>query len=350
MKKLFKYNMLLAALFCFNACANNTSAEAPKPHINSNQNNVLIAKNIVQKFGKLSISGNRIVNQDGKPVSLSGVSYFWSTTGWTQDRFYNENSVNYFVSDWNASLVRAAISAQGKGSILDDPSNMKKAEAIIDAAIKNGIYVLVDWHSHHAENNTKEAVAFFDAISKKYAGVPNIIYEIYNEPLNNVSWSNVVKPYSLEVIAAIRKNDPDNLIIVGTPTWSQDVDIAAQDPITGFKNIAYTMHFYAGTHKEGLRTKTQTALDKGLAIFVTEWGTINANGDGAVDYASTNTWFEFMNKHCLSNANWAVSDKNETASIFKSGTPSNGPYSDKDLTTSGVFVKSLVKTGTKICE
>lgn len=152
------------------------------------------------------------------------------------------------------------------------------------------------------------------------------------------------------MIAAIRKNDPDNLIIVGSPTWSQDVDIAAQDPITGFKNIAYTMHFYAGTHKEDLRSKTQTALDKGLAIFVTEWGTINANGDGAVDYASTNTWFEFMNKHCLSNANWAVSDKNETASIFKAGTPSKGPFSDKDLTTSGVFVKTLVKTGTKICE
>lgn len=166
MKKLFKYNMLLAALFCFNACANNTNAEAPKSQITTAENNGLIAKNIVQKFGKLSVNGNRIVNQTGKPVSLSGISYFWSTTGWTQDRFYNEDSVAYFVNDWNASLVRAAISAQGKGSILDDPSNMKKAESLIDAAIKNGVYVLIDWHSHHAEDNTKEAVAFLTQFQK----------------------------------------------------------------------------------------------------------------------------------------------------------------------------------------
>ena len=77
----------------------------------------------------------------------------------------------------------------------------------------------------------------------EYGAFPNVIYEIYNEPLN-VSWSNVIKPYAMSVISIIREIDPDNLIIVGTPNWSQRVDMAAQDPIVEFENIAYTLHFY----------------------------------------------------------------------------------------------------------
>ena len=85
------------------------------------------------------------------------------------------------------------------------------------------------------------------------------------------------------MIAAIRAIDPDNLIVVGTPSWSQDVDAAAADPITG-TNIAYALHFYAGTHGQSCADKAQKALDRGAALFVTEWGAVNANGDGAVTF------------------------------------------------------------------
>ncbi|MBQ4796798.1 cellulase family glycosylhydrolase, partial [Pectobacterium versatile] len=108
------------------------------------------------------------------------------------------------------------------------------------------MYVIIDWHSHSAENNRSEAIRFFQDMARKYGNKPNVIYEIYNEPLQ-VSWSNTIKPYAEAVISAIRAIDPDNLIIVGTPSWSQNVDEASRDPING-KNIAYTLHFYAGTH------------------------------------------------------------------------------------------------------
>jgi len=169
----------------------------------------------------------------------------------------------------------------------------------------------------------------------------HIIYEIYNEPLR-ISWDDVVKPYSERVIAAIRKIDANNLIIVGTTTWSQDVDIASKNPIVGFSNIAYTLHFYAGTHKEGLRKKAQVALDNGIAIMVTEWGTVNANGDGGANAESVAEWMAFMKKNNLSHCNWAVDDKKEGASIVKPGANPKGGWTDEDLTESGKLTKSYI--------
>ena len=304
----------------------------------------------VQRFGALSVRGNRIVDAQGRAVALSGVSHFWSNTGFGQEAFYNPETVAYFAKDWHASLFRAAMGADSDGSYLDDPqANRKRAETVIDAAIANGAYVIIDWHSHHAERNPREAMQFFTAMARKYGGTPNVIYEIYNEPLADTRWKDDVKPYALKVIAAIRSVDPDNIIIVGSPHWSQDADIAAQDPIAGYVNIAYTMHFYAGTHKADLRTRTQAALDAGLPIVVTEWGTINADGDGAVAAAETRRWVEFMDENCLSNANWAVSNKREGASIFKPGTSPTGPWSDADLTASGRLVKQIVLNGTRVC-
>ena len=142
------------------------------------------------------------------------------------------------------------------------------------------MYVIIDWHSHHAESYRSNAIAFFQDMARTYGTRNHVIYEIYNEPLQ-ISWSGTIKPYAQAVISAIRAIDPDNLIIVGTPSWSQDVDVAAADPIAG-TNIAYTLHFYAGTHGQFLRDKAQTALNRGVALFVTEWGSVNANGDGAV--------------------------------------------------------------------
>ena len=157
-----------------------------------------------------------------------------------------------------------------------------------------------------------------------------------------ISWSNTVKPYSESVIAAIRAIDPDNLIIVGSPTWSQDVDVVAQDPIEGYANIAYTLHFYAATHGQYLRDKAKVALDNGLALFVTEWGTVSANGDGAVDQTEVDAWMDFLCEHAISHCNWALNDKVEGASALKEGASTNGGWSANDLTVSGSLVKGII--------
>lgn len=298
----------------------------------------------VDLHGALAVEGNRIVNRDSLPVSLAGPSLFWGNKGWRADGFYHRHSLAYAKKDWGASIVRLAMGVDEKGGLLHDyEGRMQKVHEVVSAAIDLGIYVIIDWHSHHAEDHLQEAVAFFSLMAQTYGEHDNVIYEIYNEPLRDVSWSNVIKPYALSVIAAIREHDPDNLIVVGTPTWAQDVDEAADDPITEYSNIVYTLHFYAGTHGQELRDKAQYALDKGIPLMVTEWGTVDADGNGAVDYAETLRWLHFMKDNHLSHCNWSFHNKEEGASAFKPGTGFSGPWTDKDLTASGRFVKSIIR-------
>jgi aryl-phospho-beta-D-glucosidase BglC (GH1 family) len=288
----------------------------------------------------LTVSGNQILS-GGEAKSFAGNSFFWSNTGWNQEKMYNASVVKWLKDDWKSSIVRVALGADEDGSYLEDPEgNVARIETVVDAAIANDLYVIIDFHSHHAEDKKAQAIAFFEQMAQKYGTYNNVIYEIYNEPLQ-ISWSDVIKPYAQDVISAIRSIDPDNLIIVGTPTWSQDVDIASQDPIMG-SNIAYTLHFYAGTHRQGLRDKAITAMNNGIALMVTEWGSVNANGDGAVDEASSNEWMAFLKEHNLTHLNWAVSDKNEGSSIINPGVDPTGNWSASDLTDSGRYVKNII--------
>jgi aryl-phospho-beta-D-glucosidase BglC (GH1 family) len=297
----------------------------------------------VAEHGALSVEGSKILGEHGEPVSLAGVSFFWSTTGWAQEDYYTPETVAYFAEDWDASLVRAAISGHGGGGYLTDPQgNAARAYAVIEGALEQGVYVLVDWHSHHAEREPEEAAEFFRDIATRYGEYPNLIYEIYNEPLDKTDWATTIKPYSQAMIAEIRAIDPDNLIVVGTQNWSQDVDKAAADPVEG-DNLVYALHFYSGSHKESLRVKAQAAVDAGLPIMVTEWGTVNYNGDGDVDEESVTAWMDFIRANDLSHANWSVSNKAEGASIFKPGTSYTGPWTEEDLTASGLYVREIVR-------
>jgi aryl-phospho-beta-D-glucosidase BglC (GH1 family) len=299
----------------------------------------------VATHGAISVKGNQIVGSDGKALSLAGPSLFWSNSGWEGDehRYYNAEVVSYVQKQWNAGIIRAAIGADKKGGYQADPKeNYARLQRVMDAAIAEGMYVIVDFHSHDAHLYPDVAVEFFEKVATQYGKYPNVIYEIYNEPLNTADWVKQVKPYSEKVISKIRAIDPDNLIVVGSPTWSQDVDKAAADPIKNVANIAYALHFYAGTHKQGLRDKAQKALDLGVALMVTEWGAINANGDGAIDHAETARWLEFMQKNKLTHCSWALSDKKESASHLKNGTLPHGKWTDADLTEAGLFIKDIV--------
>ncbi len=296
----------------------------------------------VEVHGKLSVLGTKIVSEQGQVVSFAGNSFFWSNTGWEGGKFYKKEVVAWLKEDWKSTIVRAALGADASGSYLTDATNKDRVKAVIDGAIEEGLYVIIDWHSHHAEDHTEEAVAFFSEMATLYGDKPNVIYEIYNEPLN-ISWSTKLKPYLETVIAAIRENDPDNLIIVGTPNWSQDVDVASRNPITTDSNIAYALHFYAGTHGAQLRSKANVAIENGIALVVTEWGTVNADGNGGVAETSCNEWKTFMAENHITNLNWSVCDKNEGASIVKAGSSTTGGWADSQLTPSGLFVRNFIR-------
>ncbi|RYZ80325.1 MAG: glycoside hydrolase family 5 protein, partial [Moraxellaceae bacterium] len=194
----------------------------------------------------ISVNGKQVLF-DGKVGSIAGNSLFWSNTGWGGEKYYNASVVSYLKNTYKSQLVRVAVGVEGSGSLVTgsaatgtapatqpDPANKTRAFAVIDAAIANDMYVIVDWHTHNAEKFQSQAISFFREVASKYGANNHIIYEVYNEPLQ-VSWSNVIKPYAEAVIGEIRAIDPDNLIIVGTPAWSQNVDEAAQNPITRFK-------------------------------------------------------------------------------------------------------------------
>ncbi|WP_159949403.1 glycoside hydrolase family 5 protein [Polaribacter septentrionalilitoris] len=303
---------------------------------------------VVDKNGLLAVKGNRIVNKDGKEVSFAGNSMFWSNDYYKGNGFYNKNVVKHLKENWKSEIIRIPMTADPEihdSYIFDKETNQSKLETLVDACIELGLYVIIDWHSHNAHDTEKEAIAFFTEMAKKYGKYPNVIYEIYNEPLK-VSWDDVVKPYSEKVIAAIRKVDPDNIIVVGTPHWSQDVDKASLNPIVGYKNIAYTLHFYAASHKKWLINKAQKALDNGLALIVTEWGSVEADGGGEVDKASTKIWMDFMKKHKLTHCNWSINNKDEGASALKPDTNTNGNWTDEDLTISGKLAKKYISSWT----
>ncbi len=293
---------------------------------------------LVGVHGLLKVDDNKIVDKNGNPISLAGNSFFWSNDDWGGERFYKHEVVTWLKNDWNTTIVRAAMGVEDPGGYLDNKSaNKNRVKTIVDAAINSGIYVIIDWHSHHAEDHINESVIFFEEMATLYGNYNNIIYEIYNEPLD-ISWDETIKPYALIVIEAIRNIDPDNLIVVGTPEWSQRVDLAAANPILEYSNIAYTLHFYTVYHKKWLRDRAQAAIDDGIALFVTEWGSI---GYSIVD-TEANAWMDWCFTNKISHCNWAVNDKEEEWSILVPGASSTGNWSETDLTDAGKLAKYII--------
>lgn len=292
----------------------------------------------VELNGQLKVEGNFILNKNNEPTVLRGMSLFWSQ--W-MGKYYNSQTVKWLKDDWNCTLIRASMGIEMGGYLENKDTERSKVFKVIDACIEEGVYVIVDWHDHHAENHLDEAIEFFEEVAETYGEEPNIIYEIYNEPMQ-VSWTNVVKPYSDSVVSAIRAIDSNNIILVGNPTWSQDVDIAANDPLD-FESIAYSLHFYAASHKQFLRDKAKIALSKGVALFVSEFGTCENTGDGFLDYDETNKWLEFLEDNKISWCNWSIADKVETAAALKPGASSTGGWSETQLTESGKLIKNKIK-------
>ncbi len=296
---------------------------------------------IVEKNGALRVQGTQLMNKNGEPVMLKGVSYGWHNL-WP--RFYNAQSVKALVDDWNCTVLRAAIGVEMKGSYLQAPDEaIRCATVVADAAIASGVYVILDFHSHHIR--LEAAQAFFTEMAIRYQGVPNVIYEIFNEPVND-SWADV-KAYSEEVIRTIRAIEPNALILVGTPHWDQDIHLAADDPITGPTNLMYSLHFYAATHKQGLRDRADYALNKGLPLFVSECAGMEASGDGPIDMESWAAWLRWMEQHQISWAAWSISDKPETCSMMLTGASSEGPWQGPVLREWGRMVHTELKSTVK---
>ncbi len=292
----------------------------------------------VKTHGQLKVKGTQLVNVDGNPVALHGMSFGWHNL-WP--RFYNKGAVHTLVTDWHSTVIRASmgIELNDSGYLKSPARSTELMQNVVEACIKEEVYVIIDWHDHNM--HLKEAQEFFAMMSKKYGGNPHVIYELFNEP-DYETWAEV-KAYSEELIKVIRANDPDNVILVGSPRWDQDVQLPAADPIKGFDNLMYTMHFYAGTHKKWLRDRTDEAMQKGLPIFVSECAGMEASGDGPIDHTEWKAFVDWMDQRKLSWVAWSVSDKKETCSILNPSASSNGGWKQEDVKEWGRVTQQFLK-------
>ncbi|PTN05287.1 glycoside hydrolase family 5 protein [Mangrovibacterium marinum] len=296
------------------------------------------AQSPVEKHGQLKVADGQLVNQHNQTPQLRGLSFSWSL--WNGQKYYNPDVVDWICADFKVSLIRVSMGVEPEGGYLDKPDFQKElVTRVIDRALDNGVYVIIDWHDHHAEKHLEESKAFFADMAQKYAGNPQVIYEIFNEP-EYQSWE-VIKAYARQVIAVIRKYDQENLIVVGSPHWDQDVDVAADSPISGYPNICYSFHFYASdnNHQEQLRQKADYALSKGLPLFVTEWGVGEADGNGKFDLDRNRRWMQWLEDRKLSWVCWNITDKDETTAFLKPGANSNGNWTKEELTPNGLYLR-----------
>ncbi|GAA4915092.1 glycoside hydrolase family 5 protein [Mucilaginibacter defluvii] len=289
--------------------------------------------------GQLHVSGRYLKNQQGDNAMLRGQSYGWSNF-WPQ--FWNADVVNWMTTDFKVDVLRAAMGVEFSGGYVkgNRAAQVKLVKTVVDAAIKNGIYVIIDFHAH--DIHTTEAKEFFTEMAKTYAGYPNIIYELYNEP-DHETWDDV-KAYSIEIIKTIRKYDAHNVILVGNPKWDQSIKTVAKSPITGFNNIMYTVHFYAASHGKWLRDDCTYALNKGIPIFVSECNGTEATGSGRIDYKEWQAWFTYLEKNQISWINWSISDKrNELCSIIQPGASAKGGWPVSQLTETGAYIRERLR-------
>lgn len=326
---MLKKIIIIVFISVLSSCSssNNNSTE---PQINE--------KTIVNKYGQLQASGKNILDKNGEAIALRGMSLFWSQWG---GQYYNYETIKWLRDDWKCTVIRAAVGAENGGYLENPEIEYFKLKTVIEACIDLGIYVIIDWHDHHAEDHIEKAESFFDKVSNEYGNYPNVIYEIYNEPLD-VSWQNVLKPYSERIISVIRNNDKKNLIIVGTPNWSQDVDDVINNKIEDV-NVAYSLHFYASTHKKWLRDKANLAISANIPIFVSEWGLSEASGTGNINLSETNLWISFLEQNNLSWCNWSIINKDETSAAILPATSTLSGWSVDELTESGKIISEYLK-------
>ena len=296
--------------------------------------------------GRLHVKGTKLVDKKGHEVQLRGVS----THGLSwYPQYVNDKCFAQLHDKWGANVVRLAMyTEEYNGYCSGDAKNRSDLKKLIKKGVrlakKHKMYVIVDWHilsDGNPNSHKKEAKAFFREMSREFKGYNNVIYEICNEPNNGTSWKEI-KSYARSVISTIRKNDKKAVIVVGTPTWSQDVDQAAADPIKG-DNIMYALHFYAATHKTDLRNKMTAAINKGLPVFVTEYGICDASGNGAIDKKEADRWIQTMDEYGVSYIAWNLSNKQESSSIIKSSCPKVSGFKKSELSDEGRWLYHLLR-------
>lgn len=321
----------------------------------------------VSVYGTLGTSGNKIVSQaSGAQVMLRGMSLFWGDA--TGMSYYNPNVIRWAAEKLGIDVFRYAMPADcynsdggacaagSENAVANSYKvNPTGQEATLDdmvkAAIENDIYIIVDWHSHRAESEQALAKGFFGRMAAKYANVPNIIWEVYNEPVG--TGAGTIASYANDVIGAIRDNGSKNLALVGTPNWSQMGNGSCGG--VSKPDVGYVFHFYAATHSlDSFKKNIESCMNGGNAVFITEWGTTEASGKGSISQSNTNQWTAYMDQMNIPNCNWSlrhstVGGESEASALFDGSTVLNSwsALENAKFSTSGTIVSAYLKANSR---
>ncbi len=304
-----------------------------------------IGEGFAAEHGALKVDNAQLVDQNNNPIQLYGMS----THGiaW-YPQFVNYDSFKTLRDDWKTNCVRIAMyTHENSGYCAGGDQDYLKSlvRTGVDAATDLGMYVIIDWHVLQDQDPNvykEQSLAFFKEMSETYADHTNVLYEICNEPNGYATWESV-KSYAEEVIPVIRANDSDAVIIVGTPTWSQDIDKAQADPLDE-ENILYALHFYAGTHKDVLWNRLDSCVQNGLPVIVSEFGMCDASGGGSNDFNSAQSWFDVIERHNVSFFCWNLGNKDETCCVIKSSCSKVSDWAEEDLTESGKWIRDYFRS------
>ena len=326
MKKLVSFPVLWL-LLCLLTCGTGAFAQTP------------VAQN-----GQLQVIGLKLCNQYGNPIQLRGMStHGIQWYGWGD--CLTEASLDALAYDWGADVLRISLYVQEGGYETDPAGFTAQVNRLIEEATERGMYALVDWHQltpGDPNYNLARAKTFFTAIANQHKNKNNIIYDVCNEP-NGVTWARI-KTYADQIIPVIRAIDSDAVVLVGTHAWASmgiSDGRSAQDIVSNplsFSNIMYTFHFYAKSHGTEYLNELSWAADR-LPVFVTEFGSQEASGDGANDFTRTQQYIDLMRQKKISWCNWNYSDDSRSGAVWLAGTCGSGPWTTARLKPAGAWIR-----------
>jgi endoglucanase len=142
----------------------------------------------------------------------------------------------------------------------------------VDSATKRGQYIILDNHFiADIFGNIEYTNNFWTYMAPRFRNESNVMFEVYNEPINmNMSWGQF-KPYMQDWVDLIRKYAPHNLILAGSPMWDQRMGDAATDPLVG-ENIVYVAHIYPIHWNTAWNRAEVERAASAVPVILSEWG------------------------------------------------------------------------------
>ena len=258
----------------------------------------------VSNNGTLHVTGTKLMNEYNQEVRLVGAS--GGTI--TYDPIERNQESIHTLKLWGANVFRYFVNAnvswmQNDSYVNAREKNINDVKAVINNAIANDMYIVISWSGVDSNglNYASYAQDLFTTLAQEYKDVPNVIYEIWNEPTESNTW-NQVKQYANQLIPPIREIDSDAIILVGNPSMDHNLSVVVNDPLN-YENIMYTHHLYINELKRDRLTDVENALSAGIPVFVSEWGMQTTGRTNHRDLVEplANIYVQFLDKYNLSN-------------------------------------------------